>query len=202
MKRWVSIATVAGLLALSACGQNPLLKSVSADLAPVRLNSQWSFVDKNGVFVMGREVTSAGTVQGREGFTITTTYASGPNGSEWWSFNNGSIEKFDASLGWILARRLPYVFSNKWTLAQSNALVTAVQSVEGLETVATPAGKFESCYRLKTKTSTYDAVNAVTNTVESLAWAAPNVGDVRYADVDVAGNITITMALSSYRITR
>ncbi len=200
MKRAAAAIALSAVLSLSACGQNPLLKSVSADFAPIRVGSQWSYVNANGAAALERHVSGAGSVFGRDAFSVVTQVGVAAPSTEYWSLNVGALERHDPVLGWTLMRRLPYVFSNKWDLATGNAPVSAVQSVEGLESVTTPAGKFDNCYRLKTKTSTFDAVNDVTNTVESLVWAAPNVGDVRYADVDSSGNVQVTLALSSYRI--
>ena len=201
MKRSLLCIAILGALALGACGQNPLLKSVSADFAPIRVGSEWSYVDPAGSGTMTRKVVGAGIYQGRDAFTVVAQVNSLPATTDYWSFSNGVLERYDASLGgWTLLRRLPYVFTNKWVLETGNPLVTSVQSVETLETITTPVGKIAGCYRLKTKTSTYDAVNDVTSTVESLLWAAPNIGDVRYADVDASGNITVTLTLSSYRI--
>lgn len=200
MKRALPLFAIIALLALAACGQNPLLKSVSADFAPIRVGSEWNYVDPAGSGTMSRKVIGAGTYQGREAFTVVTQVNSLPPTTDYWSFSNGVLEEYDATLGWILLRRLPYVFTNKWNLETGNPLVTSVQTVESLETITTPVGKLAGTYRLKTKTSTYDAVNDVTNTVESLLWAAPNIGDVRYADVDASGNVTVTLTLSSYRI--
>ncbi len=188
------------LLALGACGQNPLLQSVSSDFAPIRVGSEWNYVDLNGAPAGSRKVTAAGTVQGREAFTVETQVPAAPLTTDYWCLNAGALESYDPTLGWVLIRRLPYVFGNKWKLATGNALVTSTQSVEALETVTTPAGKFAACYRLKTKTETYDPINDVTATAETLLWAAPNIGDVRYANVDASGNITVTLQLSSYRI--
>lgn len=200
MKRLWLVLLALSPLGLGACGQNPLLKSVSADFAPIRVGSEWSYADPAGSGTLTRKVTGAGTYQGREAFTVQSQVNALPATTDYWSFSNGALERYDPTLGWILLRRLPYVFTNKWDLPTGDPLVTSVQSVESLETITTPVGKIAGCYRLRTKTSTYDAVNDVTNTAESLLWAAPNIGDVRYADVDASGNVTVTLTLTSYRI--
>jgi hypothetical protein len=190
------------VLGLQACGQNPLLRTVSADFAPIRLGSQWTYTSPSGGPVFNREVTGSGTVQGREAFTVTEQLGALPPSTDDWSLQAGTLEHYSPTLGWTLLRRLPYVPGNKWVLATGNSLISAVQGVEALDSVDVPAGKFPSCYRLKTKISTYDPVGGVTTTAESLVWAAPNVGDIRYADVDANGTVSVTLELSSYRIPR
>ena len=190
-------------LGLGSCGQNPLLRSASADFAPVKVGSQWSYSSPSGSLTVSHEVTASGPAQGRDAYTVATRINSAAATTDLWSLSSGALEEYDASAGvWTLQRRLPYVTGNKWNLPTSNGLVTSVQQVEGFDNLTTPAGKFDACYRLKTKTSTYDPVNDVTNTAESLLWAAPNIGDVRYATVDAAGVVTVTLELSSYRIPR
>ena len=191
-----------GLLGLQACGQNPLMRSARADFAPIRVGSQWSYRDPNSGSGFTREVVASGQAQGRDAFTLVETTAGVP-ATKFWSYQAGQLENYDASLGgWTLMRRLPYVSGNKWPVATGQALVTALQEVEGFDTVNVPAGKFDACYRLKTTISTYDPVGDVTSTTEALVWSAPNVGDVRYATVDGSGTTTINLELSSYGIPR
>jgi hypothetical protein len=191
---------VAVLAALQACGQNPLLRTASADFSPIRVGSQWSYtVPKSGTAV-SRLVSAAGPVQGRDAYTIVNSVTGQPPSTSYWSLQSGALDIYSPTLGWTLQRRLPYVTGNKWDLATGSALVSTVQSVDGIENIATPAGHFSACYRLRTDTSTFDPVADVTTTSETLLWAAPDVGDVRYASVDVSGNVTVTLELSSYRI--
>jgi hypothetical protein len=194
----LGVLTVLALL--QACGQNPLLRTASSDFSPIRVGSQWSYISPSGGFGVSRVVTATGQVQGREAFTFIDSVTGQAPQTSFWSQQSGALEKYDPTLGWTLQRRLPYVTGNKWVLASTNALASTIQSVDGIETVSTPAGKFSACYRLKTDTSTYDPVGGVTTTSESLLWAAPDVGDVRFASVDVSGNVNVTLELSSYRI--
>jgi hypothetical protein len=192
-----------GLLSfLVGCGQNPLLSSVSADYAPIRLGSQWTYTDPAGSLSFSRQVSAAGVVQGRNAFTVVSQIGALPASTNYWSLQSGAWESYSAALGWTLLRRLPYVPGNKWLVPTGNPLITVLQSVEALESVDVPAGRFPGSYRLKTQTSTYDPLADVTATAESLLWAAPNVGDIRYATVAANGTVTVTLELSSYRIPR
>jgi hypothetical protein len=191
---------VFALLLLAACGQNPLLKTAAADFAPFRVGSQWTYTAPSGAAGFSRQVTAAGPYQGRSAFTLVDTGTI--SGTSYWSFEQGALEDYSAG-GWTLRRRLPYVSGNKWALPGALPNISRTQFVEGIESVTVPAGKFDACYKLRTKISTYDSATDLTTTVdEAIAWAAPNVGDVRYATVDALGAVTVVLELSSYNIPR
>ena len=201
MKRALPVALliVAVLLGLQACGQNPLLRSVSADFAPIRVGSQWSYRTASGGSFT-RLVASAGPAQGRQAFTVLESTDGNPPVTQLWSFQSGELDQYDAVNGWLLLRKLPYVTGNKWPLFSTDPLVTYLEEVEGFDTITVPAGKFDACYRVKTTISTYDPLADVTSTTQSLVWAAPNIGDVQTASVDVSGTQTVNLQLSSFRI--
>ena len=200
--RQVYSALLLLVVGLQGCGNNPLLRTASADYEPIRVGSQWTYTSPSGGPGLTRQVTAAGLQQGRDAFTVSQTIGGVPS-TEFWSLRSGALEIYSVSLGaWTLARRLPYVPGNKWDLATGSVLSSSIQTVEALESLDVPAGKFPGCYRLKTRTNTYNPGSGLTSTAETIVWSAPDVGDVRYASVDTSGTVNITLELSSYRIPR
>jgi hypothetical protein len=99
-----------------------------------------------------------------------------------------------------LDRKLPYVTGNRWELSMGSPGVTALRSVDGYEDLATPAGSFPRCFRLKTEINSYDSGSGLTTTTGTFIWVAPNVGDAQYADISQDGTVTVTARLSSYSL--
>jgi hypothetical protein len=186
------------LLLLGACNANPLLKTVASDYAPIRLGSAWNYKSPDGTVSVSRQVSAAGTYNGRDAFTLQQQINAFPATLDHLSIERGEISWWDSTLGWTLWRRVPYINGNKWELATGNPNITQYQFVDGTEKIEVPAGVFENCFKLRTKTLTYSG--GVTATTQAYAWAAPGVGDVRYASEDVNGNITVDLELVGYSI--
>lgn len=192
-------ATIVGLaLLLASCNANPLLKTVASDYAPIRLGSSWDYQSPDGTVSVSRKVSAAGTWNGRDAFTLQQQVNAFPPTLDYLSIERGEISMWDAALGWTLWRRVPYITGNKWELATGNPNITQFQFVDGTEKVVVPAGTFDPCFKLRTKTLTYSG--GVTTTTQAFAWAAPGVGDVRYASEDANGVLTVDLELVGYRI--
>jgi hypothetical protein len=183
-------------LGLASCNANPLLKAAASDYAPLRVGSKWSYTSPDGTVTVQRAVTGSSFYQGLDAFSVDTSINAGPASTVYIAFQDGDELSYDTTLGWILYRRLPLVSSNKWTVPSSNPLVTQTVIVDGLEKVTVPLGAYEGCWRIRTHTDTYNPGSGLTSTAETLAWAAPDVGDVRYADLAPDGTITVTLELT------
>lgn len=187
-------------LGLAACNANPLLKSAASDYAPMRVGSSWDYMSPDGTVTLSRKVIAAGPYQGKEAFTLSTSVNAGPASLSYVAFEDGALLQYSASLGWILARRLPLVNNNKWVVPSGSALVTSTMVVDGLEKVDVPAGSFEASFKVRTRTETYNPGTGLTSTAESLLWAAPGIGDAQYASIAADGTRTITLQLVGYSI--
>lgn len=187
-------------LGLGACNANPLLKAAASDYAPIRIGSSWDYKSPDGAIAVSRKVIGAGPYQGKEAFTLSTSVNAGPASLSYVAFEDGALLQYSASLGWILARRLPLANNNKWIVPSGSALVTSTMVVDGLEKVDVPVGSFEASFKVRTRTETYDPGTGVTSTAESLLWAAPGVGDVQFASLASDGTQTITLELVGYTI--
>ena len=184
-------AFCAAALALAGCNANPLLKMAAADYAPLRAGSNWVYVDAAGGPAFSTTVLS---VSGQQ---MDVANYEGLPGTSTLLVTGASVELLGAQAQ--IDRKLPYLTGNKWNLfAPPGSLST--RSVDGYESLVTPAGSFERCFRLKTETQAYNSGSGLTTTTGSLIWAAPNVGDVQYADVDSAGNVAVTAKLASYSL--
>ncbi len=187
-------------LGVASCNANPLLKAAASDYAPIRVGSNWSYRSPSGASTLDRNIIAAGPYQGLDAYTQASSVNGGPSSNEYLAYKDGELLRYSASLGWILARRLPLVTNNKWSIPTGDPLVTSTVVVDGLEKVTGPLGEFDACFRIRSVTQTYNAGSNVTTTVESLAWAAPGIGDVRYASVAADGSITTTFELVGYKI--
>jgi hypothetical protein len=186
-------------LGLTACNANPLLKAAASDYAPARVGSHWDYKSPDGAISVSRGITGSGVYQGKDAFTVMTSVNSGPASTNYIAFEGGDELQYDSSLGWILYRRLPLVTNNKWVVPNTNPLVTTTVIVDGLERVTVPVGAFDGCFRVRTRNETYDPVADLTSTAETLAWAAPDVGDVRYGTLS-GGAVTVTLELTGYSL--
>lgn len=183
------------VLSLSACGANPLLSTLASDYAPIRVGSHWSYRSPDGSTTLQRTVSAAGPYQGLEAFTVDSSFNGAAATQSYLAFRDGDLLQHSVSLGWILSRRLPLVTGNRWDVPSGSALISTVVIVDGIERVVVPAGEFNAAFKLRTRSEIYDSGSGLTTTVESLAWAAPDVGDVRYATLALDGTITTTLEL-------
>jgi hypothetical protein len=190
-----ALALALAALSLAACGANPLLGTLASDYAPIRVGSQWSYRSPDGSTTLVRAVSAAGPYQGLQAFTVDSSLNGAAPTQSHLAFRDGDLLQHSASLGWILSRRLPLVTGNRWDVPSGSALISTVVIVDGIERVVVPAGNFAAAFRLRTRSEVYDSGSGVTSTVESLAWAAPDVGDVRYATVASDGTVTTTLEL-------
>lgn len=195
-----ALALIALAFAVNGCGANPLLKAAASDYAPVRLGSAWTYQSLDAATTLQRDVIAAGPYNGLEAFTLATVVNGGPASLSYIAFDNGEMKQHDPTLGWILFRRLPLVSGGKWPVPTANPLVTATTVVDGIENVDVPAGSFSACFRVRSRTETFNPGSGLTSTAESLAWAAPGVGDVRYGSIAADGSETITFVLTGYSI--
>jgi hypothetical protein len=192
---------IAALLGLAACNANPLLKEAASNYAPAKVGSRWDFQDPAATLSVSRKVTGTGPYQGKDAYSVDTSINGGPPSTNYIAFEGGEELQYSSSLAdWILYRRLPLVSNNRWSVPSGNPLVTTTVIVDGLEGVTVPAGRFDNCWRVRTRNETYDPVLDVTTTAETLAWAAPDVGDVRYADLASNGAVTVTLELTGYTL--
>lgn len=187
------------LLGLAACNANPLLKAAASDYAPVRLGGHWDYRSPDGATSLARTVSAAGVYQGLDAFVVDSDL-NGVASQSHIAFKDGDQLQYNASLGWILSRRLPLVNGNQWPVPTGNSLVTTHVVVDGLEKVSLPMGDFDACFKIRTVTETYNAGSDVTTTATTLAWAAPGIGDVRYATVAADGSVTTSLQLVGYTI--
>ena len=155
-------------LGLSACNANPLLKAAASDYAPIRLGSHWDYKSPDGATSLARTVSAAGSYQGLDAFVVDSNINGSPSQSHI-AFKDGDQLQYSASLGWILSRRLPLVNGNKWSVPTGNSLVTTRVVVDGIEKVSLPLGDFDTCFKIRTVTDTYNAGSDFTNTVATLA---------------------------------
>jgi hypothetical protein len=195
MRAWAAVLALAGL-GLASCNANPLLKAAASDYAPARVGSKWAYASPDGTVTVLRTITGAGPYQGLDAFSVDTSVNGGAASTTYVAFKDGDELTYDATLGWILFRRLPLVSSNKWTVPSTDPLVTQTVIVDGLEKVTVPLGAYEGCWRIRTRTETYNPGSGLTATAETLAWAAPDVGDVRYANLASDGTTTVTLELT------
>lgn len=199
MRALLGLIVVLGL-GVAACNANPLLKAAASDYAPIRVGSSWSYRSLDGSITLDRAVVGAGSWDGKEAFTIATRVNGGPASNSYLAFEQGDLLQHSATLGWILYRRLPLVNGNKWDVPSGNPLVTQTTVVDGIEKATVAMGEFETSFKVRTRTETYDPGNDVTATAEVVAWAAPGVGDVRYANLAGDGTLTTTFELVGYTI--
>lgn len=195
MRAYAAVLALLGL-GLASCNANPLLKAAASDYAPARVGSQWSYASPDGSVTLQRAITGSSFYQGLDAFSVDSSLNGGPASTFYVAFQDGDELSYDSTLGWILFRRLPLVSNNKWTVPSANPLVTQTVIVDGLEKVTVPLGAFEGCWRIRTHTETYNPGSGLTATAETLAWAAPDVGDVRYADLAADGTVTVTLELT------
>lgn len=188
----------AAVVLLGACNAHPLLQIAASDYAPIRLGSRWDYKKPDGSVSVARQVLGAGPWMGKQAFTLQTKVNALPATLDHVAVEHGMMTLWDSTLGWTLWRQVPYVTGNKWDLATGNPNLTQIQFVDGTEKVAVPAGTFDSCFKLRTKTLTYSG--GVTSTTQSYIWSAPGVGDVQYASEDVNGNVTVDLQLVGYSI--
>lgn len=195
MRPWLALLAV---LALGACNANPLLTMAASDYAPIRLGSSWDLKSPDGSVSVSRKIVAAGAWNGRDAFTLQQQVNAGAPTLSYLSFDRGEYSLWDAALGWVLWRRVPYITGNKWDLSTGDPNITQIQFVEAPEKVDVPAGTFMNCFKLRTKTLTYSA--GITTTTQAYAWVAPGVGDVKYASEDSSGVLTVDLELVGYQI--
>lgn len=193
-----ALALAVAALGLASCNANPLLKAAASNYAPAKVGSRWDYLSPDGTISLKRVITGAGPYQGREAFSVDESINAGPASTGYMAFDGGEQLRYNATLGWILFRRLPLVNNNKWKVPSTNPLVTVTTIVDGLEKVTVPLGAFDACFRVRTRTETYNPGTDVTGTAESLAWVAPDIGDLRYATLASDGAVTITLELTGY----
>lgn len=193
------LISLAGL-ALAGCGANPLLSTAASDYTPFKVGSAWSYRSPDGATSVQRSVIAAGPYNGREAYTLSTSINGGPASLSYLAYSDGELQQYSASLGWIISRRLPLVTNGKWSVPSGDPLVTVTVVVDGYENIAVPAGYFGNCFRIRNHTETFDTGSGTTSTAETLAWAAPNVGDVQYASLAADGSTTVTFELTGYSI--
>jgi hypothetical protein len=226
MRRWT--LAFLGAAALSAgCDTNPLLQMAEANYSPVVAGSTWIYKSPDLAHAETTVVSvgALATVQGRAAYPFTVAASGTTTHNYTYDVNvqSGAMDVYDpnqAAVGWFLWRRLPYEPGDSWPAAKyipdyqpvlSNTAGVVdegiwTQPIPGSETqtatvsttiasVTVPAGKFTSCYEITTE------IDSVTlGTYDTIAWAAPNVGDVQYATVDSSGNQTVVLQLQSYHI--
>lgn len=195
MRAALAVAALALALGLAACNANPLLRAAASDYAPLRVGSRWEYRSPDGATTLSREVTARGSFAGRDAYTVATRVDSGPAVESHLAFEQGDLLRHDAALGWVLERRLPLVSGNRWPLDTGDPLVTSIRVVDGLEDLEGPLGAYKACFRLRTRTESFDPGSGLTSTAESLAWAAPGIGDVRYAVIGQDGAVSTTLEL-------
>jgi hypothetical protein len=182
---------------LLACNANPLLTDASANYAPMGVGAVWTFSLPGGGGPYVSSVSSKALFQGRDSYQVDSTLGGAPAGTEHWSFIGGDWYAWDATLGWVLYRRLPYVTGNSWYSPTTVTTDTVITYVEGPEKVVVPAGYFGSCFKLRRETFSY--VGGVTTTAQELRWVAPGIGDVKVSQLDALGAETVLGELSSYQ---
>lgn len=187
------LAALAFALAwMAGCGANPLLKMAAAEYAPFAAGSTWNYERSWGAPVFSTKVLSVSKVGGISVYNISN-YAGIP-GTSAVIVSAGNI-----MANGVLQRKLPYVIGNRWDLPPTPT-TTFHRTVDGYDNIDTKAGVFVRCFRLKTEINSYNSVLNVTTTTGTFIWAAPNVGDVQYADIDSSGAVSITARLSSYSL--
>ena len=197
MKRRVLLGLAAVAL-LAACGQNPLLKLATADYAPFKVGDQWTYA-KAGGGTSVRTVVAALAYAGRSAYQVNVyDSALGTTSPTYTSDDGAELDVYDPILGWVLSRKLPYVVGNRWALPQSQPNRTDTLFVDGTEKILTPAGSFANCFRLRQQ-STVIAGGVTTTSTTAYLWAAPDVGDVQAASVDLSGTSSVTSQLSSFK---
>lgn len=186
-----------------ACNANPLLKNLTSNFTPLKAGSHWVYGVPDGSLTVTRQVMGTVPYAGRMAFHFRDSYSNGlpaSNSYRAWGAA-GALDQYSvAEAAWVAYRRLPYVTGNHWALSSSVPNISADVKVEAIEDVRVAAGAFANCFRLKTKVFVYDSSSGITTTTESLVWAAPDVGDVRYASVDLSGTVTTTLELGSYNL--
>lgn len=186
-----------GLLLVS-CGANPLLKNAASDFAPVRQDANWVYVKPDGSSAFSATVVANSIYQGKDAFQLRIDIPSSASVLQWWARTGSTLERWDSSLGWVVEDKLPYVLGNRWDLPSTVANRSFRRFVDGQEQVATPAGTFNGCFRVKTEQYDYNSGTGLTVTTGTFTWAAPDVGEVKGADINAAGDVTVTHLLSSY----
>lgn len=195
-----ALAAILGLLTVAGCNANPLLSTAASDYAPFKVGSSWSYQSPDGATSVLRTVLAVGPYSGREAFTLSTSVNGGPGSLSYLAFADGELQQHSASLGWIISRRLPLVTNGKWSIPSGDPLVSITAVIDGYENVDVPAGHFGDCFRIRNRTETYDSGSGTTSTAETLAWAAPDVGDVQYGALAADGSTAVTFVLVGYSI--
>src|SRR5260221_101607 len=174
------------LLLMPACGQNPLLKMTASDYQPIRLGSQWDYITPSGA-TFSRKAVASLNYAGKDAFQIDT-YFLGITSTSYVAYDGASVQVYNASTGWTISRKLPYVTGNRWDLPTTVPNQALKLYVDGNEDVVTPAGTYRRCFRLRQETSTYSPGSGLTSTSTSAYfWSAPDVGDVQPASVGGSG---------------
>jgi hypothetical protein len=184
-------------LGMAACNANPLLHEASANYDPIAVGDQWSYGGANGMLVT---ITGTQVYHGRlayvENQVANSNHALTVN---YWSFAGGDWLQWDSSQNaWTLYRRLPYVTGNSWPIPSGLATVQIDTIVDGTENLSLGSGYFANCFKLRTVTQSF--AGGVTSTTQTLAWAAPGIGDVQYGFVDASGTTNVTTDLTAYQV--
>lgn len=185
------------LVLLTACNANPLLHEVSSDYAPVKAGQVWTYQEPSGALFV-RSVGAPGPWNGRQAYPVAQSDNGVDAGTLYWSFDGGDWLQWDATLGWILYRRLPYVPGNSWSVPTTITTRTVLATVDGTENLALQA-YYANCFKIRRQTYDYDPLAGVTTSTQTLDWAAPGVGDVKEAQVDVSGTTTVLGELIRYQ---
>jgi hypothetical protein len=192
------------LLALSllfGCGSSPLLKMAGADYSPWRLGSDWIYQNPAGAAAFERKVVGSGMSNGFNAFQVNTyDFGLGTTTTTQVYDAGSSIQIYSLVSGWVVDRKLPYVVGNNWDMPSPGPNLSQKRFVDGVENVATPAGTFVRCFRLRDEIDSFDSSTGLTSTTGDYIWAAPDVGDVQYAGIDINGVVTVTARLSSYSL--
>jgi hypothetical protein len=204
----ILIIAVTGL-AMSSCDSNPLLQIAAANYSPWQVGSNWIYQNAAGARAYNRKVQASGTYMGLNALEVKTSYllpGIAPTvpglsvGTMALADGGSTIQIYSPSFGWVIDRKLPYVLGNNWSMPSSITTTTEIRIVDGMENVETPAGIFVRVFRLRDQITSYDAASDVTTTTGDFIWAAPNVGDIQFANIDANGVSTITARLSSYSL--
>jgi hypothetical protein len=175
-------------LALWGCGQNPLMKAMASDYMPLGPGFHWEYAAAAGGQTIVRHVVQQAPHLGRQAYQMQETWSGVTNTvSLSWLERTSVALNYAHPLGaWTLYYQLPFLIGNRWEqLPQSGELQRTV-IVDDTGDVTVPAGRWARCYKIRTLVLSPGPAGT-TLTTQTLAWAAPDIGIVKLADMNAAG---------------
>ena len=196
------------LALLAACGSNPLLQMAGSNYAPLKVGDSWTYQAPAGGVKDVVSVTAYGVQQGREAYTVSIQTGAAAAAQYYVSLQAGALSVYDPQQapqgGWFLARRLPYEPGDSWPAPIFEPAISGWSSPADPWVLYAPGSVDQTTATVSTTISAITVPpansrpatrsNLVTLTATgatvdgTVAYAAPNVGDVEYATTDANGN--------------